>query len=93
MSRGLVKIVWVGFKRLDLYNQKDKTILANCCTILYNIIVKRKRAKKMKKVVLDLTPVEVEYLISAINDSMENYKDDFEMFEVLLDLKLKIRKE
>ena len=47
----------------------------------------------MKKVVLDLTPVEVEYLISAINDSMENYKDDFEMFEVLLDLKLKIRKE
>ena len=47
----------------------------------------------MKKVVLDLTPIEIEYLISAINDSMENYKDDFEMFEILLDLKLKIRKE
>ena len=47
----------------------------------------------MKKVVLDLTLIEIEYLISAINDSMENYKDNFEMFETLLDLKLKIRKE
>ena len=48
---------------------------------------------KMKKVILHLKPVEIEYLISALNDSMENYKDDFEMFEILLDLKLKIRKE
>ena len=89
MSRG-----WSEFLGgLDQYNQKDKIILANCCTILYNIIVKRKRVRTMKKVVLDLTPVEIEYLISALNDSMENYKDDFEMFETLLDLKLKIRKE
>lgn len=47
----------------------------------------------MKQVILNLKPVEIEYLISALNDSMENYKDDFEMFEILLDLKIKIRKE
>lgn len=47
----------------------------------------------MKKVILHLKPVDVEYLISALNESMENYKDNFEMFEILLDLKLKIRKE
>lgn len=47
----------------------------------------------MKKVILDLKPIEVEYLVSALNESMENYKDNFEMFEILLDLKLKIRKE
>ena len=47
----------------------------------------------MKKVILSLKPIEIEYLIGALNDSMENYKDDFEMFELLLDLKLKIRKE
>ena len=52
-----------------------------------------KGGNKMKKVILHLKPIEVEYLISALNDSMENYKDDFEMFEILLDLKLKIRKE
>ena len=51
------------------------------------------RKKQNEKVILHLKPVEIEYLISALNDSMENYKDDFEMFEVLLDLKLKIRKE
>lgn len=48
---------------------------------------------KMKKVNLDLDPVEVECIISAINDSMERHKDNFELFELLLDLKLKIRKE
>lgn len=47
----------------------------------------------MKKVILHLKPIEVEYLVSALNDSMVYYKDDFEMFEILLDLKLKIRKE
>ena len=49
--------------------------------------------QEMKKVILHLKPVEIEYLISALNESMENYKDNFEMFEILLDLKLKIRKE
>lgn len=47
----------------------------------------------MKKVSLDLEPIEVECIISSINDSMERYKDNFELFELLLDLKLKIRKE
>lgn len=47
----------------------------------------------MKKVILDLKPIEVEYLVGALNDSMEKYKDNFDMFEILLDLKLKIRKE
>ena len=47
----------------------------------------------MKKVNLELKPIEVEYLVSALNDSMEKYKDNFELFEILLDLKLKIRKE
>lgn len=47
----------------------------------------------MKKVRVDLKPIEVEYLVSALNDSMEKYKYNFELFEILLDLKLKIRKE
>ena len=47
----------------------------------------------MKRVSLDLKPIEVEYLVSALNDSMEKHKDNFELFEILLDLKLKIRKE
>ena len=81
-----------GVVVLDMNNQKDKIILEYCCTILYNIITKGKRYI-MKKVILSLKPIEIEYLIGALNDSMENYKDDFEMFELLLDLKLKIRKE
>ena len=47
----------------------------------------------MKKVNLELKSIEVEFLVSALNDSMEKYKDNFELFEILLDLKLKIRKE
>lgn len=47
----------------------------------------------MKKVNLELKPIEVEHLVSALNDSMEKYKDNFDIFEILLDLKLKIRKE
>lgn len=58
-----------------------------------SLIESRRTKKNMKKVILHLKPVEVEYLVSALNESMENYKDNFEMFELLLDLKLKIRKE
>lgn len=55
---------------------------------------KKKEGSKMKKKVnLELKPIEVEYIVSALNDSMEKYKDNFELFEILLDLKLKIRKE
>lgn len=59
-------------------------------SIMSCLIVRR---DKMKKVRVDLKPIEVEYLVSALNDSMEKYKYNFELFEILLDLKLKIRKE
>ena len=47
----------------------------------------------MKKVNLELTPIEVEHIISALNDSMENHIDNFEFCMILLDLKSKIKKE
>ena len=47
----------------------------------------------MKKVKLELKPIEVEYIISALNDSMQNCSEFVDLFEILLDLKLKIRKE
>lgn len=79
-----------------VFDYCGSTILVNIDSdgdiILVNI-AHEKRRDKMKKVTLDLKPIEVEYLVSALNDSMEKYKDNFELFEILLDLKLKIRKE
>lgn len=47
----------------------------------------------MKKVKLELSTHEVESILCALNDEMEYYIHDREIFEGLLDLKLKIRKE
>lgn len=47
----------------------------------------------MKKVKLELSTHEVEVIICAINDDMENFYEDDEYYVDLYELKLKIREE
>lgn len=47
----------------------------------------------MKKVKLELSVYEVDFILWALNGEMENYIHDYEIFMDLLNLKLKIRKE
>lgn len=47
----------------------------------------------MKKVKLELSMYEVDFILCALNGEMENHIHDYDIFMDLLNLKLNIRKE